>query len=455
MLLVKGGAGVLLLLHLLLGAFPPCVAAQGDLRTAGRRLETGLQAARAGNTEAYYTEALAASKLVPPHPVLYYHLARAAALSGRLDTALNTLARLTVLGVARDPATDSAFASLQSSARFQTILKDIAKATAPLVASDTAFVIDAPNLVVENLAFDPRSSVFYVGSMARQSILRADRRGRTTPFVPRELNIGQPLGMRVDTASRTLWVAAIWPVDSAAGRPVQRSAVFNIDIETGRIRRRYVPADSMRPHLLNDFAIAPDGHVYVTDSEAAAIWRIRNESEELERWVELPTTVVYPNGIALSSDARTLFVAHQTGILAVDRQNRRIQELAAPENVMLMGIDGLYATPNGLVGVQNTTPVHQVVAVRLDYSADAVPIVACAVVLERRHPAYVIPTTGTLVGSDLYYVANSELRRLDRRGKLTSTKDSSHTTILRLPTQPTASQVESSCAGSAPRPDSR
>ena len=56
-------------------------------------------------------------------------------MSGRLDTALNTLARLTVLSAARDPAADSAFAPLKSSPRFQGILKDIAGATAPLVAS--------------------------------------------------------------------------------------------------------------------------------------------------------------------------------------------------------------------------------------------------------------------------------------------------------------------------------
>jgi hypothetical protein len=416
------------------------MSAQGDLRAAGMRLESARRAAAAGNVEAYYAEARAASRLVPPHAVLYYHLARAAAMSGRTEEALSTLARLAHIGgVARDPAADTGFGALRSTPRFQQVLQDIAAATATLMGSDTAFVIDAPNLVVENLAFDPRGH-FHVGSMARREIIRSDVRGRSTPFVGADQDIGQPLGMKVDTAPATLWVASIWPPDSAKGRPRQTTALLNIDAQTGRVRQRLVPPDTGRPHLLNDIVIAPEGALFISDSDGAAVWRLRKGAERLELWLELPRTVLYPNGIALSPDARFLFVAHQTGILGIERATRRVFELIAPESATLMGIDGLYATRTGLVGVQNSLPVHQIIAIDLAYSQTSDPSVRCARVLERRHPSYVIPTTGTMVGDTLYYVANSELRRLDPRGTLLEPNATRQTVILRLPIQPACRQ---------------
>ena len=102
--------GVLSSLLLLALAYP--LGAQGDLLVAARRLQAGLRALSSADTATYYTEAVAASRLVPPHPVVLYHLARAAALTGRTDSALHVLSRLAPLGMPRDPSADSAFMKL-------------------------------------------------------------------------------------------------------------------------------------------------------------------------------------------------------------------------------------------------------------------------------------------------------------------------------------------------------
>ena len=62
------------------------------------------------------------------------------------------------------------------------------------------------------------------------------------------------------------------------------------------------------------------------------------------------------------------------------------------------------------MGVQGVPSLERVV--RYSLSADGQRITAGAV-LERGHPIVVQPTTGTLVGSLFYYVANSQYGRLD------------------------------------------
>jgi hypothetical protein len=427
--------GVSLWLIAAIVSLPPlALGAQGDIAAAARLLQDARRADSAGDVATYLRHARDAARLIPPHPVVQYHLARAAARNAQHEDALAALAGLVPLGTPRDPAADSAFQPLWDRPRFRSVLTDIARAAEPLIRSDTAFLLDVPNAVPENLAFDSVQRVFYVGSIARRAILRADSGGRTAIMIGPDADIGQPLGMRVDASSRTLWVAAIWPADSAGGRPVQRSALLEIEIPSGRIRRRYTPPDTTRAHLLNDLVLGPRGELYVTDSDAATIYTLMRGDDRLREWVRLPPTVIYPNGIALSADDRTVFVAHQTGILAIDVASRRIVPLESPADASFLGIDGLYLASWGLVGVQNTGVMnHQVIGIRLGRERSGEPSVACASVLERRHPAYDIPTTGVRVGAALLYIANSQLTRIDPQGRLRDPERMQHTVILRLP----------------------
>ena len=421
-------------------ASPSRVQAQADLRAAGARLEQARKAEQTGDVEGYYSHARAANEMVPGHPVLVYHHARAAAKSGRSDESLKLLDRLTPIGSPRDPASDSGFVALWQLPAFRERLPKLAEAVAPLVRSDTAFLIDTPNLVVENVAFDPVDRVFYAGSMAKRTILRVDRTGRATPFTEAGLDLGQPLGMKVDSRARILWVAAIWPVDSAAGRMRTRSDLLAVSLKSGRIVRRLAPGDTTGPHLLNDIVLASDGTLYISDSEGRAVWTLAPKSDSLREFAKLPESVLYPNGIALAPGERQLLVAHQSGILSVDRKSRAISVVHVPEAPAFMGIDGLYTSGNRIIGVANGSSVPQVAFGRVDKS-DAGLRVTCSQPLERRHPSYEIPTTGVVVGDSLFYVANSQLRRLDARGAVRNPETEARTVVL-LVTLPSAQTVK-------------
>lgn len=59
------------------------------------------------------------------------------------------------------------------------------------------------------------------------------------------------------------------------------------------------------PHS-NDIAIRKDGTIFFTDPRTKSVWRISGQERKLERAVQLDWN---PNGITLSPDDRTLFVA--------------------------------------------------------------------------------------------------------------------------------------------------
>ena len=67
--------------------------------------------------------------------------------------------------------------------------------------------------------------------------------------------------------------------------------------------------------------------------------------------------------------------------------------------------------------------------VRLNAAADSI---AGVDTLLAGHPLWRIPTTGTLVGADFWYIANSQLDRLDDAGRLAPPESLEATTILRL-----------------------
>jgi hypothetical protein len=75
--------------------------------------------------------------------------------------------------------------------------------------------------------------------------------------------------------------------------------------------------------------------------------------------------------------------------------------------------DGLYWYRDGLIAVQGIPTLQRVV--RYALTADGTGITSSAVI-ERGQPVVHQPTTGVLVGSRFYYIANSQYGRLGDRG---------------------------------------
>jgi DNA-binding beta-propeller fold protein YncE len=287
-----------------------------------------------------------------------------------------------------------------------------------LVRSTPAFTLAERDLLTEGIAYDPKARSFFVGSVHQGKILRVDVHGRTTEFVPSGLKgFWAPLGMRVDPAHRVLWVAgaALPQTVGYDAADSGRSGLFRFDLASGALTGRFpLPTDG-QPHTLGDVTIARSGDVYSTDSRGPGVYRVRAGSDSIEEFVTSPL-LLSAQGLALDAEERTLYVAdYSRGILRIDLATRAVRLLETADDVLALGIDGLYLVEGSLVGIQNGVAPHRVVRLGLDASGNRVER---AEVLERARPDYAEPTLGVVVGHDLFYVAASQWERFHDDGSI-------------------------------------
>ena len=127
-------------------------------------------------------------------------------------------------------------------------------------------------------------------------------------------------------------------------------------------------------------------------------------------------TVPQANGIAISTDDKVLFVAGWLGVARVDIASRRIKTVSKPRQISDAGLDGMYFYKGSLVGIQNPD-LHPGRVMRY-YLNSAMDQIERAEVLESYNPLFEVPTTGALVDSSLYFIANTQVDRLTARGAM-------------------------------------
>ena len=421
---------------------PGRVCAQPTRRpeTVGTLWESANRAADAGRREEYRRLMARGVILAPQHPAVLYGLARADALTGRANEALSLLERLAAMGLAHFDPADTAFRSLAARPAFARVVARLGANRRPIISSDTAFTVVGPDRIPENLAFDPTSGTFFLGSLAERTVVRVRPGDTPQPFAGPADGLLRVVGMKVDPTRRRLWVATWAPVvDSArlAAGFESETRLFAFDMASGQRLLTLTPRDTTRSHSFNDLVVTPAGDVYVTDNDEASVYRVRAGADTLELAAR-PDRPGFSgaNGIALSGDGTRLYVAFIEGIARLNLTTGRIRYLAVPPAVTTASVDGLYWHDGDLVAVQMVSAVERVVRFVLDPGGWRV---LRADVLERGHPAYRYPTTGAIVDDALYYIANPGWDRLEDNGTVRPAEAPSPTVILRLPLRRTAS----------------
>ncbi len=417
------------LLALLTAATAVAQEAEGPMALVGR--------ATAAYDAGRYSEAAAllerVTQLLPRSATAKIRHARALARSGKADAALAQLEAAIAYGVRFDPS-DAAWKSLETDSRFMSIASRMRAKSAPLIRSETAFLLEK-DLIPENIAYDAKTRSFFVGSMYKAKIMKIDSAGAVTDFVPsRRDGLLSVVGMKVDVARRSLWVVSGNYIDSP---PLQiddpasrgKGAILRFDLDSGKLVQRYDGPGGTpeEPMWFNDLVVAPGGDVYAT-AGPRGIWRIGSGANAIEPFVS-PAGAFF-NGITVADDGETLLAAsHLDGVMKIDVATKATSIIDVPRGVTLAGIDGLYLHHGSLVAVQNGTDPQRVIRAWLDPAMTRVTRFA---VLEQEHPLSDIPLTGTIVGDDLYYVARSQLRAFEN-GRIWPADRLKETVILRLP----------------------
>jgi hypothetical protein len=309
-------------------------------------------------------------------------------------------------------------------------------AAGALARGEVAFRLPERDLYPESVAYDPRERAFYVGGMHKRKIVKVDAGGRVSDFVPSGRDgLWTVLGMKVDAARRELWANACnLGIGPAMVNPepatVGRAAVFRYHLDTGRLLRRYEPADPPTPLCFNDLDLTAAGDVYIS-SGPNGIYRVDRARDALERFAPAPELLV--NGLALSADGRRLYLAaHARGVVVMDLATRKWEPLEVPSEANVKGIDGLYLRRHSLIGVQNglRSGSERVLQAFLDPEGQRV---TCVATLDQSHPLYDIPTTGVMVCDELYYVATSQLASFENDGRPLPRARLKENVILKVP----------------------
>jgi sugar lactone lactonase YvrE len=413
---------------------PQPAAAQDDPVLASRAaFQMAVKAYEARDVPAFLAHAREAERLRPDHGGVIYTLASACALSGDTAGAFAMLRRFAKLGYTADVSADSDFAQVRSLPAFDAVRRSLARNAEPVMRSQPAFTLPERDLLTEGIAYDPRTGAFFVGSVHHRKIVRVDRSGRVAEFIASARDgLWAPLGMRADSARGLLWVAtaALPQMVGYDTADAGRSGLYAFDLATGALRRRYLVPRDGSAHALGDVVITRAGDVYASDSRAPAIYRVRAGADTLEEFVRSPL-LLSAQGMAFDRTGQIMYLAdYSRGILRVDLATRDIQPMPAADGVLTLGIDGLYAVGDALIGVQNGVAPYRVVRLHLDREGRRV---VAADVLERARPDYAEPTLGVVVGRALYYMANSQWERFGDDGTIAAPAALEAPLVLRLP----------------------
>ena len=341
--------------------------------------------------------------VTPAHPQVVYELAAAEALAGSPEQALAGLRRYAALGLVRSVESDPDFASLRGSPELAEILRRMEENKKPVAHSEIAFTLPA-GLLTEDITYDPVSRSFYVSSIHKRKILRIDPGGQVSDFIGEGRDgVWGIMALAVDSGRRVLWAStSALPQSEGYRSPDEgRSAVLRYDLGSGKLQKRYDPAPGER-HSFGDMTVDAAGNVVVSDS-FGPVYTIRRDRDVLE--------VLVPAGVftsaqtpAAAPDGRVFVSDYGRGIGIVDPATHAVSWLAAPEDLALTGIDGLYLAGQNMIAVENGTGPQRVIRLHLDPSLRRV---SSWEIIERGTPPLSEPTHGVFVGRDFYYIGHS------------------------------------------------
>jgi sugar lactone lactonase YvrE len=293
-------------------------------------------------------------------------------------------------------------------------------AAAPVgsIPASVAFRVDEKDLIPEGIAHDPRTGRFFLGSINKRKVVAVSPDGQASDFVKTgQDGVLETLGLKVDAKSRRLWVLSN---EESGGR--YRSAVHIFHVDTRACLKTFA-SESGASQLLNDLVLTGDGGAYITDTEARKIYEVPADQSRFELFAGPDDLLKDANGIALSPDSATLYVAAALGVTLVDLETKALRPIGNVEAVGRQGIDGLVLHGDSLIAVVNgVRTIEDIHIARYRLSPDGREIVAAAI-LDKANPLFNIPTTCVIAGSDLFVLADTSLdayleKRMNEEGQL-------------------------------------
>jgi DNA-binding beta-propeller fold protein YncE len=246
------------------------------------------------------------------------------------------------------------------------------------------------------------------------------------------------MAVSADPKRKVLWVTAS-AIPGFTGFPKEdegKTVLLEVDASSGKILHRYAPETS-GPAVLGDMCVTDDGTVYVTDSLGGGVYRLHGDLQTA-RLEKIADGLFSPQTPVLSRDGKRLFVADYTMGIAVINQATtnaaaEVSYLPHPENVAVVGLDGLYLSGDSLIGVQNGTNPDRILWLHLN---PAQTQITSAEVIEQASDRMGDPTHAVVVDEWFYVSANVGWSKVDdNTGQLKPGEKFTAPVLLRFPAQ--------------------
>ena len=402
-----------------------------------------VRAFQSGDKATALARAVRAVHAWPVQPAYWSGAAKLAAAAN--DTAVlgDALAGLTRLTAGASLLADRDVMALSSPGA----IDELRRATADVAASRVTATLADSTIYAEGVDADPVSGTLYVASVRHRTVYEVTRAGAVRDIgLGTAARMGAVLGVRVAPDRVHLWVTITGLARSAVYAPADSSiaALLQVRRADGRVVRRFdVPADP-RGHVLGDLTIGPGGDVFVSDSRAPLLFRLRPGADTLER-------LTHPlfrslQGLAVTADGRTMILAdYSHGLLRVDLASGAVERIADAPGTTSVGVDGLVLVDGTVIGVQNGIEPARIT--RFVLSADGRQVTS-AHRLDQRSAIADEPTIGTVRDHAFVYVANSQWEKYEDDGRRRAGTRLSPTVLLEVPL-PAASAARQDAAGTA------
>jgi hypothetical protein len=276
-------------------------------------------------------------------------------------------------------------------------------ATTPVQVAQTR----AAPILVESVAFDHRDRLL-VSSVHETGIFRLRKNGELRRWSAPGATQGV-FGILADGLRRELWAASSG--SAHGGDPAARPALLRFDLRNGRLKQNITAPVGAKS--FGDLALGPDGTVFVSDSGAGDVLRLRPGAEELETVVSLGARGS-PQGLAVSPDGRVLvFAGYGSGLHRVDLRTGAHARIEAPQSMELRGVDGIVRMGQDLLMVQNGISPPRVLRVALNDDWSAIERLDVLV----RDGGMQEPTGGVVRGDNFVFVSRSQWTDFNADGK--------------------------------------
>lgn len=266
------------------------------------------------------------------------------------------------------------------------------------------FTIPENDFYPENIAFDPVSGDYFLGSMSHPRIIRIREDGTYEDFISTPVSgLSSVIGMKVDAERRTLWACTgrfnlLKDFESA----LAESGIIQFSLDDGSVLYSWmIDEEQTSPyHIFNDVVLTSSGEAYATTTLYGKVYKF-SSGDEPELVLQLDENS-HNNGITIDSSEEFLFLTIDRSIYRLDLESKELVELSDPTGSALQMVDGLYFYKNSLVAMKPR--LNSVSQILLDSDLSLVERIE---ILAQSDQDFVYPTTGVIVDSKLVFVGTS------------------------------------------------